>query len=148
MLAQGATALAESWNFQLGESHNHAMFGHIEEWFYEYVGGIQFSLTNIHFPPLPPPPMRAQFFILFPPLSLIFFSFFFALLLCVPLDILRYRNQTYTAARFTICKLDLQFHFWPNRKFVVQRSSHIAIRTFCKMPYQHACNSHYSLFGW
>ena len=47
MLASGATALAEMWNFELGASHNHAMFGHIEEWFYEYLGGIKFSLDNI-----------------------------------------------------------------------------------------------------
>lgn len=49
MLEQGATSLAEMWDFQLSESHNHAMFGHIEEWFYEYLGGIQFSIDSITF---------------------------------------------------------------------------------------------------
>eukprot|EP00026_Physarum_polycephalum_P015180 Phypoly_transcript_15804.p1 GENE.Phypoly_transcript_15804~~Phypoly_transcript_15804.p1 ORF type:complete len:223 (+),score=31.62 Phypoly_transcript_15804:87-755(+) len=53
MLANGATALSEIWNFELSASHNHAMFGHIEEWFYEYLGGIQFSIENIVIKPTP-----------------------------------------------------------------------------------------------
>lgn len=47
MLSQGATALAESWDFDINDSHIHAMFGHIEEWFYEYLGGINFAHDSI-----------------------------------------------------------------------------------------------------
>lgn len=47
MLANGATSLAEVWVYPLDASHNHAMFGHIEEWFYEYLAGIQFSHEDI-----------------------------------------------------------------------------------------------------
>lgn len=41
MLAQGATALPESWQALPRKSHNHLMLGHLLEWFYSYVGGIQ-----------------------------------------------------------------------------------------------------------
>lgn len=41
MLAQGATALPESWQALAKKSHNHFMMGHLMEWFYTHVGGIQ-----------------------------------------------------------------------------------------------------------
>ena len=41
MLAQGATALPESWQALPRKSHNHLMLGHLLEWFYTYVGGIR-----------------------------------------------------------------------------------------------------------
>jgi alpha-L-rhamnosidase len=36
----GATALTEAWNADPSDSQNHAMLGHIEEWFYGGLGGI------------------------------------------------------------------------------------------------------------
>jgi alpha-L-rhamnosidase len=40
-LKQGATALAESWTAQRGASQNHFFLGHITEWFYRDLAGIQ-----------------------------------------------------------------------------------------------------------
>ena len=40
-LAQGATALTESFSADPTVSWNHAMDGHIDSWFYETVGGLQ-----------------------------------------------------------------------------------------------------------
>jgi alpha-L-rhamnosidase len=40
-LKQGATALAESWTAQRGASQNHFFLGHITEWFYHDLAGIQ-----------------------------------------------------------------------------------------------------------
>lgn len=39
-LAQGATALAETWDANPAASQNHCMLGHVEEWFYRGLGGI------------------------------------------------------------------------------------------------------------
>ena len=41
MLVMGETALAESWNDSPGDSHIHAMYGHIDEFLYKYVAGLQ-----------------------------------------------------------------------------------------------------------
>jgi alpha-L-rhamnosidase len=38
-IAQGSTTLWESWN--KNNSKNHIMYGHISEWFYKYIAGIQ-----------------------------------------------------------------------------------------------------------
>ena len=39
-LKQGATALTESWDSNLGSSHNHFMLGQVTEWFYHDLLGI------------------------------------------------------------------------------------------------------------
>ena len=41
MLTMGETALAESWTDAQGDSHIHAMYGHIDEYLYAHVAGIQ-----------------------------------------------------------------------------------------------------------
>ena len=41
MLAQGATALPESWQVVPIKSHNHFMLGHLMQWLYPHVGGIR-----------------------------------------------------------------------------------------------------------
>lgn len=40
-LTKGMTSLAESWDVKFGNSMNHFMLGHIEEWFYRDLAGIQ-----------------------------------------------------------------------------------------------------------
>ena len=40
---QGATALTEMWDPRTGFSQNHCMMGHIEEWFFQGLGGIGFD---------------------------------------------------------------------------------------------------------
>jgi hypothetical protein len=45
-LAQGATALTEAWDANPKLSQNHFMLGHVEEWFYRYLAGIDFDLTR------------------------------------------------------------------------------------------------------
>ena len=40
-LKKGATALTEAWNALPSSSHNHFMLGHITEWFYAGLAGIQ-----------------------------------------------------------------------------------------------------------
>ena len=40
-IAHGATALPETWDSRPEKSHNHLMLGHLQEWFYSQVGGIQ-----------------------------------------------------------------------------------------------------------
>ncbi len=40
-LAQGATSLTEAWDAQRTSSQNHFMLGHIIEWFYHDLAGIQ-----------------------------------------------------------------------------------------------------------
>ncbi len=39
-IAQGATALTESWQASRTASHNHCMLGHLMEWFYTGLAGI------------------------------------------------------------------------------------------------------------
>ncbi|MFK3935941.1 family 78 glycoside hydrolase catalytic domain [Alkalihalobacillus sp. NPDC078783] len=42
LVNHGATSLTEFWDGPVtGHSHNHIMMGHIEEWFYSQLGGIQ-----------------------------------------------------------------------------------------------------------
>jgi hypothetical protein len=41
MLVMGETALAESWTDAPGDSHIHAMYGHVDEFLYSFVSGIQ-----------------------------------------------------------------------------------------------------------
>jgi alpha-L-rhamnosidase len=40
-LKAGATALTEAWSAEIRSSHNHFMLGHITEWLYAGLGGIQ-----------------------------------------------------------------------------------------------------------
>lgn len=40
-IKQGATSLTESWSALKTSSHNHCMLGHLMEWFYSGIGGIQ-----------------------------------------------------------------------------------------------------------
>ncbi|MEI6604208.1 MAG: glycoside hydrolase family 78 protein [Verrucomicrobiota bacterium] len=40
-LNYGATSLPEDWDYQPGNSQNHFMLGHINEWFYHDLAGIQ-----------------------------------------------------------------------------------------------------------
>ena len=46
-LKKGATALTESWQALRGVSNNHLMLGHIMQWFYEGLGGINQTETSI-----------------------------------------------------------------------------------------------------
>ncbi|MHB8521756.1 MAG: family 78 glycoside hydrolase catalytic domain [Limisphaerales bacterium] len=39
-LAKGATTLTEAWDADAASSQNHCMLGHVEEWFYTGLGGI------------------------------------------------------------------------------------------------------------
>jgi hypothetical protein len=41
ILNQGATALTEAWDGNTGDSQDHFMLGHITEWFYHDLAGIQ-----------------------------------------------------------------------------------------------------------
>ena len=45
-LKQGATALTESWQALRSVSHNHLMLGHIMEWFYSGLAGIDQEETS------------------------------------------------------------------------------------------------------
>ncbi len=42
----GATTLTEQWNPSFGTSWNHFMMGQIDEWFFKWLGGIQFEPEN------------------------------------------------------------------------------------------------------
>lgn len=46
-LKNGATALTESWQALPDVSNNHMMLGHVMEWFYKGLGGIQQSESSI-----------------------------------------------------------------------------------------------------
>jgi len=48
-LAHGATALTESWQALPNVSNNHFMLGHLMEWFYEGLGGINQTSDGIGF---------------------------------------------------------------------------------------------------
>ena len=41
MLTMGETALAESWTDAPGDSHIHAMYGHVAEFLFKYVAGVR-----------------------------------------------------------------------------------------------------------
>ena len=45
-LAQGVTALAEAWDAKPTASQDHFMLGHVEEWFYRGLAGIDLDLTR------------------------------------------------------------------------------------------------------
>ncbi|HEU0066871.1 MAG TPA: family 78 glycoside hydrolase catalytic domain, partial [Sphingomonas sp.] len=45
-LAQGATALTESWDADRRNSQNHFMLGHVESWFYGALGGIRMAFGD------------------------------------------------------------------------------------------------------
>jgi alpha-L-rhamnosidase len=60
MLTMGETALAESWTDARGDSHLHAMYGHIDEYLYAHVAGIRQApgssgWRRVLFAPNPPP---------------------------------------------------------------------------------------------
>lgn len=44
-LAQGATALTEAWDADPKSSQDHFMLGHVEEWFYRGLGGINMNFS-------------------------------------------------------------------------------------------------------
>ncbi|MGZ3846980.1 MAG: family 78 glycoside hydrolase catalytic domain, partial [Flavisolibacter sp.] len=46
-LAKGATALTESWSALPTNSNNHFMLGHLMEWFYRGLGGIDQTASSI-----------------------------------------------------------------------------------------------------
>ncbi|TSD67989.1 Bacterial alpha-L-rhamnosidase [Inquilinus sp. KBS0705] len=48
-LAQGATALTESWQGNRISSNNHFMLGHLMEWFYSGLGGIRPGADGLAF---------------------------------------------------------------------------------------------------
>lgn len=48
-LAQGATALTESWQALSSASNNHLMLGHLMEWFYSGLGGIRQEENSVAF---------------------------------------------------------------------------------------------------
>ncbi len=46
-LEKGATALAESWEALARKSNNHLMLGHVMEWFYSGIAGIQQTDSSV-----------------------------------------------------------------------------------------------------
>jgi hypothetical protein len=52
-LAKGATALTEAWDADPASSQNHCMLGHIEEWFYAGLAGIEGDAEHISIKPQP-----------------------------------------------------------------------------------------------
>ena len=46
-LMKGATALTESWQANHDASNNHLMLGHLLEWFYAELGGIQEAPSSV-----------------------------------------------------------------------------------------------------
>jgi len=50
-LAKGATALTEAWDADPASSQNHCMLGHIEEWFYAGLAGIEADTEHIAIKP-------------------------------------------------------------------------------------------------
>ncbi len=46
-LAKGATALTESWQANPDASNNHLMLGHLMEWFYSELAGIQEAASSV-----------------------------------------------------------------------------------------------------
>lgn len=47
MLAKGSTSLPESWQVVINKSHNHFMLGHLQEWFFTHLAGIQKDPTAL-----------------------------------------------------------------------------------------------------
>jgi hypothetical protein len=52
-LAKGATSLTEAWDADPASSQNHCMLGHIEEWFYAGLAGIEAEYDRITIKPQP-----------------------------------------------------------------------------------------------
>ena len=52
-LAKGATSLTEAWDADPASSQNHCMLGHIEEWFYAGLAGIEADSNHIAIRPQP-----------------------------------------------------------------------------------------------
>ncbi len=52
-LAKGATSLTEAWDADPASSQNHCMLGHIEEWFYAGLAGIEADFDRIIIKPQP-----------------------------------------------------------------------------------------------
>jgi choline dehydrogenase-like flavoprotein len=52
-LARGATSLTEAWDADPASSQNHCMLGHIEEWFYAGLAGIEADSEHITIKPQP-----------------------------------------------------------------------------------------------
>jgi hypothetical protein len=50
-LAKGATALTEAWDADPESSQNHCMLGHIEEWFYAGLAGVEADSEHISIKP-------------------------------------------------------------------------------------------------
>jgi hypothetical protein len=50
-LAKGATALTEAWDADPESSQNHCMLGHIEEWFYAGLAGVEADFEHISIKP-------------------------------------------------------------------------------------------------
>jgi alpha-L-rhamnosidase len=60
MVANGLTAIPESWRYSTTRSWNHDMYAGIVEWFYRSVGGIQTrapGYAEFIIAPIPPPGM-------------------------------------------------------------------------------------------
>ena len=49
MLAHGATSLTEAWNARASSSQDHFMLGHLMEWFYSDLAGIQRDPDSVGF---------------------------------------------------------------------------------------------------
>ena len=45
-IAHGATALTEAWNCNANDSQDHFMLGHIEQWFFNGLGGIRVDMAK------------------------------------------------------------------------------------------------------
>jgi hypothetical protein len=52
-LDRGATSLTEAWDADPASSQNHCMLGHIEEWFYAGLAGIEADINHITIKPQP-----------------------------------------------------------------------------------------------
>jgi alpha-L-rhamnosidase len=52
-LERGATSLTEAWDADPDSSQNHCMLGHIEEWFYAGLAGIEADFDHILIKPQP-----------------------------------------------------------------------------------------------
>jgi len=48
----GATALTEAWDSTRGKSQNHFMLGHIEQWFYGGLAGLNLDFSRQNGPPI------------------------------------------------------------------------------------------------
>lgn len=51
-ITSGATALTEAWDGARGKSQNHFMLGHVEQWFYTGLGGLNVDFARNDGPPI------------------------------------------------------------------------------------------------